>query len=108
MEITNVKEYGSTVHQLPSGTHYIGRYIPGRYPSSPFWNRHKVGHSCPECKTTHTRSEAIAKFRDDFLSNEGLQRLAVEKLSGAVALACWCAPEPCHGSVLVEYLESCR
>jgi hypothetical protein len=52
------------------------------------------------------RSEVIANYRDHYLDfKPSLLRRIVEDLEGK-ALACWCAPEPCHGDVLLSALES--
>jgi len=47
-----------------------------------------------------TREESIARYRQYVLSKPEL----VEKLPElrGKTLACWCAPEPCHGDVLLE------
>lgn len=51
------------------------------------------------------RAEVIANYRDHYLDfKPSLLRRIVEDLE-AKALACWCAPEPCHGNVLLDALE---
>lgn len=64
---------------------YIGR--PG-----PWGNPFEIGRD-------GTREEVIAKFRAwidaDFVA------AARKELRGKV-LGCWCAPQPCHGDVLLE------
>jgi hypothetical protein len=47
-----------------------------------------------------TREEVLSKYREHVLSNPQLLDKLPE-LEGKV-LACWCAPEPCHGDVLLE------
>lgn len=49
------------------------------------------------------RDEVIARYADYFDNNELLQAHLYE-LRG-MALACWCAPQPCHGDVLVARLQ---
>ena len=54
-----------------------------------------------------TREEVIEKYRDYFWRRiyfDAEFKAAVEKLRGQ-DLACWCAPQACHGDVIVEYLE---
>lgn len=52
-----------------------------------------------------TRAEVIANYRDHYLDfKPSLLRRIGDDLEGK-ALACWCAPEPCHGDVLLEQLE---
>jgi hypothetical protein len=74
---------------------YIGR-------GSSFGNPFKVGKD-------GTRKEVIEKYREWFykkLRNERFSR-EVNKLRGK-RLGCFCKPEPCHGDVIVEYLEKKR
>lgn len=50
-----------------------------------------------------SREEAIAKYREWLLSQPELMA-ALPELKGKV-LGCWCAPQACHGDVLVELVE---
>lgn len=66
---------------------YVGR--PG------FWgNPFKVGYD-------GTREAVIKKYRDWLLNQPDKIAAAKAHLRGKV-LACWCAPKPCHGDVLLE------
>jgi hypothetical protein len=88
---------------------YIGRkavvFIGGRrYPpaDSQWANPFKVGRD-------GTRREVIDKYRihlTGLLSTEE-GSAALEQLRGR-RLGCWCAPEPCHGDLLVEALRNRR
>jgi len=49
-----------------------------------------------------TRKEAIARYEDDIVPTR-LKELE-EELSGKI-LVCHCAPLPCHGDVLVKWLN---
>lgn len=55
----------------------------------------------------YTREESILKYREYFYrrikEDEGF-RIKVQELKGK-KLACWCTPLPCHGDVIIEYLE---
>lgn len=54
-----------------------------------------------------TREEVIQKYREYFykmIKGDPDFRKAVESLRGK-ALGCYCKPLPCHGDVIVEYLE---
>lgn len=54
-----------------------------------------------------TREEAISKYREYFMrrvEEEPLFRKCVMMLKGQI-LGCSCAPKPCHGDVIVEFLE---
>ena len=50
-----------------------------------------------------SREQCIAKYRNYILNNKKLMS-ELKELEGKV-LGCWCAPELCHGDVLVELLE---
>lgn len=84
---------------------YIGRrgivFIQGkRYPSnnSPFANPFKIGRD-------GTRDEVLAKYRTYIGEkiNNGLVDLNNLRNKN---LGCWCAPESCHGDILLELLNS--
>lgn len=49
-----------------------------------------------------SRREVIDKYRKYFLGRVDLLR-DLEELRG-MRLGCWCAPLPCHGDVLVEFI----
>jgi hypothetical protein len=51
------------------------------------------------------RADVIAAYRDHYLPNKPSLRARLDELRGK-ALGCWCAPEPCHGDVLLEALEA--
>ncbi|GJL57823.1 MAG: hypothetical protein NPIRA03_06800 [Nitrospirales bacterium] len=70
---------------------YIGRFRPG-YGSSRWQNRNKVG----------TRAEIVEAYAADLQKRPDL--LKDLPLLRGKALGCWCAPEPCHGDVLVTLL----
>lgn len=47
-----------------------------------------------------TREDVVRKYRDYILNTPRL-RESLPELKGK-RLACWCAPLPCHGDVLME------
>lgn len=47
------------------------------------------------------RATVIAAYRDHYLPHKPSLMKRINELVG-MTLACWCAPEPCHGDVLVE------
>jgi len=51
-----------------------------------------------------TREEVIQLFKEWFLDSPWLHNDAVRELQGKV-LGCHCKPLPCHGDVLVEFVE---
>jgi Domain of unknown function (DUF4326) len=50
-----------------------------------------------------TRQEVIEKYRAYIKSRPDLLA-SLSELEGQT-LGCWCAPEPCHGDVLIELLD---
>jgi hypothetical protein len=66
--------------------------------SSVFGNPFKAG----------TREEKIALYRKYFwnrVERDPDFRSAVLELRGK-RLGCWCSPKPCHGMIIVEWLET--
>lgn len=53
-----------------------------------------------------TRAEVISKYRSRFYNMilDSNFRQSVNELKGKT-LGCFCKPLPCHGDVIVEYLE---
>ena len=75
---------------------YIGRRGRHGMKESPWHNPFKV------TKDT-TNEQAVSKYRDYLLASPYLLA-RIEELRGKL-LVCWCYPEPCHGNVLVEFLN---
>jgi hypothetical protein len=71
---------------------YIGR-------GTPFGNKYEIGKD-------GTRNDVIAKYREWFHKKlaDPWFRDRVLELRGK-RLGCWCKPDPCHGDVIVEWLE---
>ncbi|MFF5990246.1 DUF4326 domain-containing protein [Prauserella flavalba] len=70
-------------------------------------NRHSWPQSDfanPFVKEARTDRKAMVRHYREWLKGrpELIQRLRDGELSGR-ALGCWCAPEPCHADVLLEY-----
>lgn len=79
---------------------YIGRGGPGR--SGYFGNPFPIGGI-----DNKTRAESIVEFEcyfHDRLQRDPEFKRRVEELRGRT-LGCFCAPLPCHGDVIVAYLE---
>lgn len=51
-----------------------------------------------------SRLSVIELYRKYFYSRPDLMKAAEEELKDKV-LGCWCAPLPCHGDVIAEYLR---
>lgn len=77
---------------------YIGRsmehYVPGTAQS--VWAN-------PFNVKRHGRDECIRLYEEQLRASPELMRRLGE-LAAASELGCWCAPEPCHGDVLVKLL----
>lgn len=96
------------VKAAPLDAVYIGRKYRGR-PASPLANPFKV-------RIEADRKEAIERYRG-WLGNElstwpgsaaaqEIKRLAAMHRAGQpIVLACWCAPRPCHGDVVAEFVR---
>jgi len=81
---------------------YIGRYNKWKgLEGSMFRNREWMKNNSME-----ERMRSIEVYRVWFYEEIKKEwfRKEVEKLRGKV-LGCWCKPLPCHGDVIVEYLE---
>lgn len=85
---------------------YIGRANPRTgLKGSIFANPFKI-----DTKEGITRERSIELYKEYFyarLKNESEFKEAVLKLKGK-RLGCWCKPLPCHGDIIVEYLETSR
>ncbi len=58
-------------------------------------------------RITPKRETVIAMYKTFFtnrIKNEPKFKKAVQSLKGKT-LGCWCTPLPCHGDVIIEYLE---
>jgi hypothetical protein len=53
------------------------------------------------------RDTVIANYREHYLPHKPSLKWRLLDLQGK-ALGCWCAPEPCHGDVLIEAIEAIR
>lgn len=73
------------IHDLPSGSVYIGR-------PSKWGNPYSIG-------ANRTREQAVELYEkmicDSPLMND------INELRGK-DLICWCAPQPCHGDILLR------
>lgn len=81
------KVYNKHHKNAPVDAVYIGR--PGRW-----GNPYAIG-------VDGTRDEVIEKFRQHVLSNPVYRAMVKQELKGK-DLVCFCAPQPCHGDLLIE------
>lgn len=54
----------------------------------------------------YSREGCVEAYREWFYSDEqaDLRERAIEELQGKT-IACWCSPKPCHGDVIVGFLD---
>ena len=72
-----------------------------------FGNPMRIGEKIHQKSEPVTREDAIAWYKQYFyarLKTDSEFKQAVESLKGKV-LGCYCKPLPCHGDIIVEYLE---
>lgn len=84
------KVYHQRDPDIPEDAVYIGR------PS-------KWGNPFPIGRDANRRA-AIEQFRVHFMASESLKYAAEKELKGK-DLVCWCSPKPCHGDVILDFLE---
>jgi hypothetical protein len=78
---------------LPPNAVYIGRRTRNGWRASKWGNPFRPGRD-------GTREEIIARYRS-WICDQPQLVAALPELRGR-DLVCWCAPEMCHGDVLVE------
>ena len=67
-----------------------------------FGNPFKIGRD-------GTREQVIRKFGQYFykrIERDLAWKAEVLKLRGGKVLGCWCAPQPCHGAVYADFLDT--
>ncbi|MFG2790245.1 DUF4326 domain-containing protein [Streptomyces sp. NPDC048419] len=106
--VTNVRgrihEWGPRLEHAPAGIVYVGhRWTMGGWnlPRHPLHN--PFAYDTPKRRRDGTRAEVMAMYRAYLLEHPELLEL-IPELRGRT-LACWCAPELCHGDVLAELAE---
>ncbi|WP_199433852.1 DUF4326 domain-containing protein [Qaidamihabitans albus] len=100
--VVNVRRSGPHKHLVPwLVEHDLITYVGHAgnrhsWPGSDFAN--------PFVKEAKRDREAMVRHYREYLAGqpELLRRLRAGELTGR-ALGCWCAPEPCHADVLLEY-----
>ena len=85
---------------VPSGAVYIGRNTRNGWRKSRWGNPFR-----PTARTAESHAVAVAQYRQ-WLCDQPDLMAALGELRGR-DLVCWCAPEPCHGDVLLELANAC-
>jgi hypothetical protein len=95
-EVVNIRD-------LPDGWQYDKRYVyigresrAKRLAASIWENPFRIGEG-------RTREAVIKAYRERLEASPDLLA-RIHELEGK-RLVCWCAPRPCHGDVLAEYVE---
>lgn len=89
--VLNIRDFG---FKVPEGAVYIGRQYK-LIPESKWHNPYHIGKD-------GTRGQVIKKYRKHLLTCIASGYLNPTELRDK-DLACFCAPLPCHGSVLLEF-----
>jgi hypothetical protein len=83
---------------IPEGAVYIGRPSPW---GNPFTH---LSSSLEGTYSVDTREEAVDKFRGYAQRRLAAEPEWLEALRYATALVCWCAPQSCHGQIIMELM----
>ena len=80
---------------LPPGAVYVGRASPAYgLPASKWANRFMIGRDGAKEEVIKAYERWLRDERPDLMA-------ALHELRGK-DLACWCAPKPCHGDILLR------
>ena len=93
-----VNASGRKPNEIGPNEVYIGNHTRNGWRGSKWGNPYKIDR--PGKPRDGTRDEVIAKYRAYILGKPELLA-ALHELRGK-DLMCWCAPERCHGDVLLE------
>lgn len=86
------------VRDMQPGDIYIGRAVPRRGLKASKWaNPFKVGKD-------GTRAQVLNKYAGYVMAQPRLMR-SLSEIRGK-RLACWCAPDSCHGDVLADLVDA--
>jgi hypothetical protein len=88
--------------RVPDGAVYVGRTVPAArtrgeaLTGSKYANRYTVKR--------YGVPESLRRYEEWALTQIETDPAWLDDLAGAEALACWCAPGPCHADFLVRLL----
>lgn len=96
----NLKEFVSDKNNVYIGRKGIVFIDSERFPKtdSPWANPYKIDE-----KNGVTREKVLKKYKKYIIKKIESGELNLEDLRGK-SLGCWCAPELCHGDILIELL----
>ena len=97
-KVVNLTGQGRKPNEVGPNEVYIGRNTYNGWRKSKWHNPYLVDK--PGKKRDGTREEVLAKYRKYLLSNAELMADLPELLGKD--LFCWCAPEGCHGDLLLK------
>lgn len=86
---------GPSLERAPENYVYIGRNM-----NMGGWRLPKSKWANPYSVKQYGRDQVLVMYRDHILQSPDLLK-SLSELEGKI-LACWCAPEPCHGDILRE------
>jgi len=85
---------------IPEGAVYIGRPSPWGNPYTHLSNTNSQVNTVQVA----TREIAVQAFREYAIVRLAAEPDWLEPLRWATALVCWCAPQSCHGNVIMELM----
>lgn len=85
---------------IPEGAVYIGRPSPWGNPYT------HLPTTVPGTVLVPTREVAIEGFRHYAMTRLEVDPQWLEPLRYATALVCWCAPQSCHGNIIMDLMRS--
>lgn len=109
--VVNVRSYPMIAGRrvLPEGVIYIGRAVARvGLPKSRWANPYRVGDEYTDWSgwtSAIVEGEPIRLYRGWLNGRLHDDPTFLDPLRG-MALACWCAPKPCHGDVIVDWIEA--
>ena len=99
--VMNLRKVGQSVLKRRDCV-YIGR--AGHGLSGKWGNPVAIGRQCPNCGKVHTSGgDTLPCYREMLNRILDHDPQFLEPLRGK-HLVCFCAPNPCHGDVIMEYL----
>lgn len=93
--LTSPRVLNKRTDQIPADAVYIGRPSDWGNPFTHLKSGTLASHQ------VNTRDQAVARYRDYLLQTRPDLLARLHELRGR-DLVCWCAPQSCHGHILLE------